>query len=61
MKRKSKHRMLILVFLVLAALACGTGYSTRTTIFPDRGEIVIKADNDNGSRETDVEFGEDYT
>lgn len=61
MYKKRWSLTIIILVLIIVSLACGTGYTTRYKSFTNRGEIIIKAESDNGNRETKVEINEDYT
>ena len=62
MTKKSNPLLLMLpiLFLTMAALACGTGYRTSSKITGDSGQIQIKMNEANGSDQTSVEINEDY-
>ena len=52
--------MLPVLVLILALLACGTGYRTSSKITGDSGQISIKMNEADGSGQTSVEINEDY-
>ena len=60
MKRKYYRMILPILALLLAGLACSTGYSTSSSIYGESGNVKIKLKTSEGTNYNSVEINEDW-
>jgi hypothetical protein len=62
MTKKTPRRLLFIpaLFLILATLACGTGYSTSSKIVGNTGQITVKIKETDGTDQNSVEMNENF-
>ena len=62
MSSQRKWKILVaLICLMAAILACGKGYTTTRTRTGDKGKVVLKLANLDGSDETQIEIDKSFT
>jgi hypothetical protein len=59
--KKAYYLVLPILILALAAMACGTGYTTSQKISGNSGEVRVRTNEANGTDSTSVEIHEDWS
>jgi len=59
--KKVYYLVLPILILALAALACGTGYTTTHKLSGNSGEVRIRMNEANGTDSTSAEISEDWS
>ncbi len=57
---RNRCSLLALVLLLLASLACGTGFRTTYTLTGNSGKIRVSMNDADGENRTQLEINEDY-
>ncbi len=59
--KKTSYLVLVMSVLALAALACGTGFTTTHKISGNSGEVRVRMNEANGTDSTSMEINEDWS